>query len=144
MTGTPSGRQLHMDGGKTRQPARRGRFYTNPAGITARVCGKEAGSKAPVRGTRIAYEASKDGRGHMEVQSPKVIRNRWTYMRRICGAKVGRLTPGDLSVCLEMEAKEALGTAVKEVPAGRGGTPTTTERITCHAGIHFRTREAER
>lgn len=108
MTGTSSRRQLHMDGGERRQPGRRARFYTNPAWSTARVCGKEAGSKAPVRGTRIAYEAATDGREHVGVQSPKVIRNQGTYMRRICGAKVGRLTPGGLSVCLVLEAKEAL------------------------------------
>lgn len=100
MTGTPSRRQLHMEDGKTRQSDEVGTFLHEPNRVAARVCGEEAGSKAPVRGIRSAYEAAEDGRGRVEVRSPKVIRNLRSYMRRMYGAKVTRLTPGGLFVRL--------------------------------------------
>ena len=39
------------------------------------------------------------GRGRMEVQNPQVIQMPALYMWRICGEKVTRLTPGELSIC---------------------------------------------
>ena len=116
MTGTPSGRQLHMNGGATRQSVGAGAFLHEPSRDAARVCGEEAGSKAPVRGTRSVYEAAEGGRGRVGVQSPKVIQNRRSYMRRIGGAKVTRLTPGDLSACLEPDAKQRPRNSRKRSP----------------------------
>jgi hypothetical protein len=122
MTGTSSRRQLHMNGGTTRHSVAAGAFLHEPSRGAARVCGEEAGSKALVRGTRSAYEAAKDGRGRVGVRSPKVIRNLWSYMRRICGAKVTRLTPGGLSVCLASCVKKRLRSSRKRSPGRSSGT----------------------
>lgn len=122
MTGTPSRRQLHMNGGATRHSVWAGAFLHEPSRDAVRVCGEEAGSKAPVRGTRSVYEAAEGGRGRVGVRSPKVIRNRRSYMRRICGAKVTRLTPGDLSACLEPDAKQRPRNSRKRSPGRSEGT----------------------
>jgi len=143
MTGTPSGRQLHMDGGTTRHSVAVGAFLHEPNRGAARVCGKEAGSKAPVRGTRSAYEAVKDGRGRVGVQSPKVIRNLRSYMRRICGAKVTRLTPGDLSVCLESWREMRLWSSRKRSP-GRSRSTARQRSEPCATRNQHQTREAAR
>lgn len=116
MTGTPSGRQLHMDGGTTRRFGLAGPFLHEPSLDTARVCGEEAGSKALVRGTRSVYEAVKVGRGRVGVQSPKRHPDLRPYMRRICGAKVTRLTPGDLAVCMGNWSEKRLRNSRKRSP----------------------------
>jgi hypothetical protein len=123
MTGTPSGRQLHMDDGTTRYSGEVGAFLHAPNRDAARVCGEAAYSKALVRGTRSAYEAAEDGRGRVEVRSPKVIRNPRLYMRRMYGAKVTRLTPGGLFVCLELEARRGFWSSRKRGPGLSRGTP---------------------
>jgi hypothetical protein len=105
-----------MDNGTTRYSFEVGAFLHEPNRGAVRVCGEEAYSKAPVRGTRSAYEAAEDGRGRVGVQSPKVIRNPRLYMRRMYGAKVTRLTPGGLSVCLEPEAKRGFWSSRKRGP----------------------------
>jgi hypothetical protein len=86
MTGTPSRRQLHRNGGERRHFVPAGPFLQEPSWSAARMCGEEVGSKALVRGTRSAYEAVKGGRGRVGVQSPKVIRTR----DRICNGYVER------------------------------------------------------
>ncbi len=60
---------------------------------------KEAEGKLPTRGTRIAWEASRRGRGSVGVQSPMSSGT----LGGICGGdgrKVTRLTLGDLLTCL--------------------------------------------
>lgn len=129
MTGTSSRRQLHKDGGTTRHSVTAGAFLHEPSRDAARVCGEEVGSKALVRGTRSAYEATQDGRGRVGVRSPKVIRNPGWYMRRICGAKVTRLTPGGLPACLAPGVKERLRNSRKRSPGrSRGTTRQRSER----------------
>lgn len=122
MTGTPSGRQLHMDSGTKRCFFMVGPFLHEPNYDAERMCGKEAGSKALVRGTRNVYEAAKVGRGRVGVQSPKSHPELRSYMRRICGAKVTRLTPGDLSICLENWSETRLRNSRKRSPGRSRGT----------------------
>ncbi len=143
MAGTPSRRQLHMDNGTTRYPIKAGAFLHEPSREAARVCGEEVGGKAPVRGIRSAYEASPEGRGRVGVRSPKVIRNPGAYMRRMYGAKVMRLTPGGLSVCLDTGAEMRLRNSRKRSPGRSSGTARqrSERRATRN---QYRTREAVR
>lgn len=143
MTGTPSGRQLHMEDGTTRQTKTVGPFLHEPNCGPARVCGEEAGSKAPVRGTRSVYEAVKDGRGRVGVQNPQVIRNLRPYMRRICGAKVTRLTPGDLSARLESWSVMRLRNSRKRSPGRSRSTPRQRSEPRAKRS-QYQTREAAR
>jgi len=131
MTGTPSGRQLHMVGGIARQSESAGAFLHEPSRYAARVCGKEAGSKALVRGTQSVYEAVKVGRGRVGVQSPKSHPDLRPYMRRICGAKVTRLTPGDLSFCLRNWREMRLRNSRKRSPGQSRGTPRQWSEPSC-------------
>ena len=79
MTGTPSRRQL-----RRREAEWRGSRRQSPGPRNTNRIGGER---------RWARE-----RVHLK---PEVIRNRRSEMRRAHGAKVTRLTPGDLHVCLE-------------------------------------------
>jgi len=74
--------------------------------ITVRWCLKEAGGELPARGTRSAYEAWRAWARLRTAPNPAVIRKAAVYMRRVCGRKVTRLTPGDLALC-PMRASEA-------------------------------------
>ena len=123
MTGTPSGRQLHSSGGTTRHSVSAGAFLHEPSRYAVRGCGEEVGSKALVRGIRSAYEAVKVGRGCIADQSPMSHTELRPYMRRICGVKVTRLTPGDLFVCLESWREKRLRNSRKRSPGRSGSTP---------------------
>jgi hypothetical protein len=78
-------------------------LVTGTPSRTARVSGatqnlKEAAGKLPVRGTRIAYEAVACWARGQRDSKPDVIRSELSYMRRIGGRKVTRLTLRDLQL----------------------------------------------
>lgn len=122
MTGTPSRRQLHMDGGTTRRSDAVGAFLHEPIRGAARVCGEEAGSKALVRGTRSVYEAVRGGRGRVGVRSPKVIR----ILDRICDGYVERRSRAlPREACLSVwdaGAEKRLRNSRKRSPGRSSGT----------------------
>ena len=106
MTGTPSGRQLHMDDGTTRHFVVIGAFLHEPLAMPRGYVGRKSKAKLRSEEHESHMRRSTGGRGHVGVQSPKVIRISGTYMRQIGGAKVTRLTPGDLSVCLPNRTRD--------------------------------------
>ena len=122
MTGTPSGRQLHKNSGETRYSVAAGAFLHEPSRDAVRMCGEEAESKTLVRGTQSVYEAVKVGRGHVGAQSPTSHPELWSYMRRICGVKVTRLTPGGLSVRLAPDVQRRLRNSRKRSPGRSADT----------------------
>ena len=68
--------------------------------VAARRGGEEAVGKALVRGTRTAYQAGVSGRGSDPSRNPIGHPDWRMYMRRMYGAKVTRLSPGELWPCL--------------------------------------------
>ena len=100
---------------------------------TARWNLKEAEGKLLTRGTRIAYEAtSRWARGRIDLK-PDVIRTESTYMRRVCGRKVTRLTLRDLSSCprARTAARRADGMAeVRRGHSSRGQAARLIETLT--------------
>ena len=59
----------------------------------------EAAGKLPARGTRTGYEAMAWWARGRKDSKPNVIRTELSYIRRVCGRKVTRLTLRDLSWC---------------------------------------------
>jgi hypothetical protein len=139
MTGTPSRTATAHDDGETRRSVSEERH-------AARVGGKEAGGKAPVRGTRTTYEAVEGrARAHGGPKPESHPDTLGVYVADVWSE--GHASYPGRSVCLfdSTEAKEeAVGVAVKEVPAGRGGMPR--QRSERHADVvhRGRTREAAR
>lgn len=76
---------------------------------------KETAGKLLARGTRIAYEASIGG---SKDSKPDVIRIESTYMRRVCGRKVTRLTLRDLRRCQVASDSARSRDVVSEVSRG--------------------------
>ena len=142
MTGTPSRTATAFDGGTTRHSV----AMVCPVGHrnAARVCGKEAEGKAPVRGTRIAYEACARWARARRDPKPDVTRNRRAYMRRMYGAKVTRLTPGGLSVCSDGRTRIRRWASLRSCPGRSVRARNGAERTACNAGIRPRAREAAR
>jgi hypothetical protein len=108
MTGTPSRTATAHDGGAIRRSVLE-------EGYAARVGGKEAAGKAPVRGTQTTYEAVEGGA--RAPYSPKPESHPDTH-GCICGGYVERrlrVLPREfcLSVRPDGTGKEAVGIAVK-------------------------------
>ena len=99
MTGTPSRTATAHDDGKARR--------SEPEKGTPRGCvGRKLQAKLRSEEHEQHMRLPMVGRGRVMGQNPKVIRiPRW-YMWRIYGAKVTRLTPGDLSVCSTQSKRE--------------------------------------
>lgn len=93
--------------------------------VTARCGLKEAGGELPARGTRTASEACRTWARRRRAPNPKIIRRAGVYMRRVCGRKVTRLTPGGLASCLRGLGKPEGGPMGRQKSAGaiRGGRP---------------------
>jgi len=94
--------------------------------VTARWRGEEAAGKALARGTRTAYEASVWWAKRPKDLKPDTTRIGRTYMRRVDGAKVTRLTLGGLLICQVLVASQgaAMGEqksaeAIRAARAGR-------------------------
>ena len=90
---------------------------------TARVSGatqnlKEAAGKLPVRGIRTAYEATIWWARGQTDSKPNVIRTESSYMRRIGGRKVTRLTLRDLRCGLDASCFERSDDTTAEVSRG--------------------------
>lgn len=92
MTGTPSRTATAHDDGTTRRSAPK-------TGAPRGWVGRKLQAKLWSEEHEPHMRQAKLGRGSIEVRSPKVIRITRLYMWRMYGAKVTRLTPGDLSVC---------------------------------------------
>lgn len=109
----PTGRvQVPMEALMTGTPSRTARVSAVRRNL------KEAAGKLPVRGTRTASEANDSwARGRIDLK-PKVIRNESSYMRRIDGRKVARLTLRDLSSCRKARSVAKRSEGAAEVSRG--------------------------
>ena len=139
MTGTPSRTATAHDDGETRRSVSED---DTPRGWV----GRKLQAKLRSEGYKPHMRQSRVGRGRLEVRNPKVIRiSSVVYVADVWSE--GHASYPGRSVCLfdSVEAKEeAVGVAVKEVPAGRGGMPR--RRSERHADVvhRGRTREAAR
>lgn len=139
MTGTPSRTATAHDGGATRRSV--------PANGTPRGwVGRKLQAKLRSEEHKPHMRQSRVGRGRPKVQSPKVIRIPTVVYVADMWSEGYASYPGR-SACLFVQKgtrKEAVGVAVKEVPAGRGGIPRQRSEQDANAFLHGRTREAER
>lgn len=138
MTGTPSRTATAHDDGEIR------RFV--PKGTPRGCVGRQLQAKLRSEEHEPHKRQSRVGRGRPTVRSPKVIRiPSVVYVADIWSE--GHASYPGRSVCLSdtKEAKEeAVGIAVKEVPAGRGGMPRRRSERHADANLRGRTREAAR
>jgi hypothetical protein len=90
-----------MSGGAIRYFNVVGAFLHEPTAMPRGYVGRKLEAKLWSE-VHESYEAAKRWARARSSPKPNVIRNLRSYMRRICGAKVTRLTPGDLPVCSEI------------------------------------------
>jgi len=140
MTGTPSRTATAYDDGTTRRSE-------SSKNDTPRGCvGRQLQAKLRSEEYESHMRQSRVGRGRPRVQSPKVIRiSSVVYVADVWSE--GHASYPGRSVCLfdSKEAEtEAVGVAVKEVPAGRGGMPRRRSERHASAFPRGRTREAAR